>query len=203
MSGRRTARRTPSSWPASSSRGATRPRSNSSTCSFPTPTVARARADRAAEGDREARRARAQGRRTSGQTAEQLPIYNAYSADGDVTAELVYVNYGVPRDYDVLARTRHRRQGQDRHRALRRLVARHQAEGRGRARRDRLPHLLRPARRRLLSGRRLSAGRLAYRARRAARLRRRHAGLPRRSAHAQRRRDQGREAPDARTRRRR
>jgi N-acetylated-alpha-linked acidic dipeptidase len=40
---------------------------------------------------------------TSGQTAEQLPVYNAYSADGDVTAELVYVNYGVPRDYDVLA----------------------------------------------------------------------------------------------------
>lgn len=40
---------------------------------------------------------------TSGQAAEQLPVYNAYSADGDVTAELVYVNYGVPRDYDVLA----------------------------------------------------------------------------------------------------
>ncbi|MCU1244410.1 MAG: folate hydrolase, partial [Acidobacteria bacterium] len=29
---------------------------------------------------------------TSGQTAEQLPTYNAYSTDGDVTAELVYVN---------------------------------------------------------------------------------------------------------------
>ena len=55
---------------------------------------------------------------------------------------------------------RHRRQGQDRDRALRRLVARHQAEGRGRARRDRLPHLLRPARRRLLPGRRLPEGRL-------------------------------------------
>jgi len=40
---------------------------------------------------------------TSGQTAEQLPTYNAYSADGDVTAELVYVNYGVPRDYELLA----------------------------------------------------------------------------------------------------
>ena len=45
---------------------------------------------------------------------------------------------------------RHRRQGQDRDRALRPLVARHQAEGRGRARRHRLPDLLRPARRRLL-----------------------------------------------------
>jgi N-acetylated-alpha-linked acidic dipeptidase len=40
---------------------------------------------------------------TSGQTSEQLPVYNAYSADGDVTAEIVYVNYGVPADYDVLA----------------------------------------------------------------------------------------------------
>jgi N-acetylated-alpha-linked acidic dipeptidase len=41
---------------------------------------------------------------TSGQTNEQLPTYNAYSKDGDVTAELVYVNYGVPRDYDELER---------------------------------------------------------------------------------------------------
>jgi N-acetylated-alpha-linked acidic dipeptidase len=41
---------------------------------------------------------------TSGQVAEQLPSYNAYSIDGDVTAPLVYVNYGVPADYDELAR---------------------------------------------------------------------------------------------------
>src|SRR5207248_591474 len=40
---------------------------------------------------------------TSNQAAEQLPIYNAYSVDGDVTAPLVYVNYGIPRDYDALA----------------------------------------------------------------------------------------------------
>lgn len=40
---------------------------------------------------------------TSNQTAEQLPPYNAYSIDGDVTGPLVYVNYGVPRDYDELA----------------------------------------------------------------------------------------------------
>ncbi len=33
----------------------------------------------------------------------QLPTYNAYSAAGDVTGELVYVNYGVPEDYLVLA----------------------------------------------------------------------------------------------------
>ncbi|HJR64129.1 MAG TPA: transferrin receptor-like dimerization domain-containing protein [Gemmatimonadaceae bacterium] len=32
----------------------------------------------------------------------QLPSYNAYSPDGDVTAELVYVNYGLPDDYRVL-----------------------------------------------------------------------------------------------------
>jgi len=36
---------------------------------------------------------------TSGQTDEQLPGYNAYSIDGDVTAEVVFVNYGVPDDY--------------------------------------------------------------------------------------------------------
>jgi N-acetylated-alpha-linked acidic dipeptidase len=41
---------------------------------------------------------------TSGQRAEQLPTYNAYSADGDVGGELVYVNYGVPADYEELAR---------------------------------------------------------------------------------------------------
>ena len=32
----------------------------------------------------------------------QVPSYNAYSGDGDVTAELVYANYGVPADYDTL-----------------------------------------------------------------------------------------------------
>ena len=39
---------------------------------------------------------------TSNETDEQLPIYNAYSIDGDVTSELVYVNYGVPKDYEEL-----------------------------------------------------------------------------------------------------
>jgi N-acetylated-alpha-linked acidic dipeptidase len=41
---------------------------------------------------------------TSNQQAEQLPTYNAYSIDGDVTAALVYVNYGIPEDYERLAR---------------------------------------------------------------------------------------------------
>jgi N-acetylated-alpha-linked acidic dipeptidase len=41
---------------------------------------------------------------TSKQQSEQLPTYNAYSIDGDVTAPLVYVNYGLPRDYEELDR---------------------------------------------------------------------------------------------------
>ena len=41
---------------------------------------------------------------TSGQTKEQLPTYNCYSADGDVTAELVFVNFGIPADYEELAK---------------------------------------------------------------------------------------------------
>ena len=41
---------------------------------------------------------------TSGQKAEQLPTYNAYSTDGDVTGPLVYVNYGRPEDYEELDR---------------------------------------------------------------------------------------------------
>jgi N-acetylated-alpha-linked acidic dipeptidase len=41
---------------------------------------------------------------TSAQQNEQLPVYNAYSIDGDVTAPLVYVNYGVPADYEELDR---------------------------------------------------------------------------------------------------
>ncbi len=36
--------------------------------------------------------------------AGQLPTFNAYAADGDVTADLVYVNYGVPDDYEQLAK---------------------------------------------------------------------------------------------------
>jgi len=41
---------------------------------------------------------------TSNQKAEQLPTYNAYSIDGDVTAPLVFVNYGLPEDYEKLER---------------------------------------------------------------------------------------------------
>ena len=41
---------------------------------------------------------------TSNQKSEQLPTFNAYSIDGDVTGPLVYVNYGRPDDYEVLER---------------------------------------------------------------------------------------------------
>jgi len=36
--------------------------------------------------------------------ADQLPSFNAYAADGDVTGDLVYVNYGIPEDYEQLAK---------------------------------------------------------------------------------------------------
>src|SRR6058998_2424001 len=41
---------------------------------------------------------------TSGQKSEQLSTYNAYSINGDVTGQLVYVNYGIPKDYEELER---------------------------------------------------------------------------------------------------
>jgi N-acetylated-alpha-linked acidic dipeptidase len=41
---------------------------------------------------------------TSQQTQDELPPYNVYGADGDVTAELVYVNQGMPDDYKELER---------------------------------------------------------------------------------------------------
>jgi N-acetylated-alpha-linked acidic dipeptidase len=41
---------------------------------------------------------------TSSQTEDELPAYNVYGADGDVTAELVYVNHGMPDDYRELER---------------------------------------------------------------------------------------------------
>ena len=41
---------------------------------------------------------------TSGIRKNLLPGFNAFSADGNVTAELVYVNYGIPGDYEELAR---------------------------------------------------------------------------------------------------
>jgi N-acetylated-alpha-linked acidic dipeptidase len=45
-----------------------------------------------------------EGDATSSQTQDELPPYNVYGADGDVTAELVYVNQGMPDDYKELER---------------------------------------------------------------------------------------------------
>jgi len=44
------------------------------------------------------------GDRTSGSAAAGLPPYTAYGADGDVTGELVYVNFGMQDDYKELDR---------------------------------------------------------------------------------------------------
>jgi N-acetylated-alpha-linked acidic dipeptidase len=41
---------------------------------------------------------------TSAETQGALPPYVAYQGDGDVTAPVVYVNYGMPADYEALAR---------------------------------------------------------------------------------------------------
>jgi N-acetylated-alpha-linked acidic dipeptidase len=41
---------------------------------------------------------------SSSHTKDQLPAYVAFQGDGDVTAPLVYVNYGMPDDYKALER---------------------------------------------------------------------------------------------------
>ena len=122
---------------------------------------------------------------TSSQKTEQLPTYNAYSIDGDVTGAAGLRQLRPARGLRGARAPRHLREGRDRDRALRRVVARHQAQGRGRARRGRLPHLLRSARRRLL--RRATSfptGPMRTERRRAARQRDGHAALSRRSADA-------------------
>jgi len=50
------------------------------------------------------REPRVSGDETSEKTQDELPPYNVYGADGDVTAELVYVNQGMPDDYTELER---------------------------------------------------------------------------------------------------
>jgi len=44
------------------------------------------------------------GDETSSRTRNALPAYVAYQGDGDVTAPLVYVNYGMQEDYKALER---------------------------------------------------------------------------------------------------
>jgi N-acetylated-alpha-linked acidic dipeptidase len=45
-----------------------------------------------------------EGDSTSSQTKDELPPYNVYGADGDVTGQLIYVNQGMPDDYKELER---------------------------------------------------------------------------------------------------
>ena len=41
---------------------------------------------------------------STAQRDEVLPPYNAFSVDGEVAGELVFVNYGIPEDYELLER---------------------------------------------------------------------------------------------------
>ena len=41
---------------------------------------------------------------STNERTELLPPYNAFSIDGDVEGELVFVNYGTPEDYEILER---------------------------------------------------------------------------------------------------
>ncbi len=68
---------------------------------------------------------------TSDQHAEQLPTYNAYSADGDVTAPLVYVNYGIPGGLRAIGAPGRIREGRHCDCALWHVVARHQTQSGG------------------------------------------------------------------------
>ena len=88
---------------------------------------------------------------TSNQTAEQLPTYNAYSIDGDVTAPLVYVNYGNREDYEQLDRLGISVKGAIVIARYGRRMARHQAQSCRRAWRHRLHHLFRSRGRRIIS----------------------------------------------------
>jgi len=87
---------------------------------------------------------------------EGLPPFNAYSADGDVTAELVYVNQGLPGDYEELERRGIDVSGKIVLARYGGVLARYQAEGGRRKGRHRMHPLQRPKSRRVLRGRRLS-----------------------------------------------
>src|SRR5262245_4920311 len=119
---------------------------------------------------------------TSGQKSEQLPVYNAYSVNGDVTGELVYANYGKGLRRTGTAWNRCARQ--DRHRALRQFISRRQTQNRRRTRRYWLHYLFRSSRRRLLCRRRIPARRMAKRDGCATRLGCRPAALCRRPFNA-------------------
>ncbi len=135
---------------------------------------------------------------TSSRTKNELPAYVAYQGDGDVTAPLVYVNYGMPDDYkalqrmgvDVKGKIVIARYGQGWRGLKPKLAQDHGAVGciiysdprdDGYSTDDAYPE-----------------GRVASGARIPARLGRRHDALSRRSPDARRRRHRRRQAPHAR-----
>ena len=115
---------------------------------------------------------------TSSQKSEQLPSFNAYSVDGDVTGPLVLRQLRSALRLRRARSARHLSQGRDRDRAIRIVLAGHQAESRGRAGSDWLPALFGPARRRLLRRRCLSGRSHAKQGWCPARQRHGHADLP-------------------------
>ena len=134
---------------------------------------------------------------TSGQHDEQLPTYNAYSIDGDVTAPLVYVNYGVPDDYEQLDRLGISVKG-----AI--VIARYGGSWRGIKPKVAAEHgaigcliYSDPRDDGYFAGEVFPARSLPAAGRRAARQRDGYAHLSRRSADARRRRDRRRQAPGA------
>ncbi len=74
-----------------------------------------------------------------------LPAYNVYGADGDVTAQVVYVNFGMDADYQELARRGISVTGKIALAPLWWGLARAEGEAGTATWRDRVPHLLRSA----------------------------------------------------------
>ena len=137
---------------------------------------------------------------TTSQQSEQLPTYNAYSIDGDVTAPLVYVNYGIPEDYEQLERMGVSVKGKI-------VIARYYHSWRGIKPKVAAEHgavgcliYSDPREDGFVQGETFPAGAVAAERRRPARQRRRHALLSRRSADARRGRHEKREAPESRRR---
>ena len=79
-------------------------------------------------------------------TEPALPAYVAYQGDGDVTARLVYVNYGMQDDYKTLERLGVSVKGKIVIARYGDGLARAEAEARAGSRRDRLHHLFRSGR---------------------------------------------------------
>ena len=166
--------------------------------SLPHPEGARARTGRAdASSPPSLQSRRSPADPTSSQHDEQLPVYNAYSIDGDVTAPLVYVNYGIPDDYEQLDRLGISVKG-----AI--VIARYGESWRGIKPKVAAEHgavgcliYSDPHEDGYFQGDVFPDGPFRPQGRRAARQRDGYAGLSRRSADARRRRHQGRQAAAA------